>query len=262
MIGKEKSTGAIAGAKLAAFLETSDGELTPDDFQEVTDHFYNYFVQQLQAAGVETVKWDVIANTEFMKNYDEKDDDKNKKGGNVWMTSTANKGPVVYGGTTGFAFGKAKKAGRFCEEIGAPAAFILLTVDFADILLNVDIKTSRSGYVMAGYPITKTRSFKYNGTVMPEMNITPSAAGTISLLWNEKMQAESVMVTNPIYANEKYHNEISEDPSRVKRSAFAFAKSLKPVVIETTREQYKQAAKKALERYADAFIEKAKTMKK
>ncbi|MFN8395892.1 MAG: hypothetical protein U0176_14745 [Bacteroidia bacterium] len=60
----------------------------------------------------------------------------------------------MYGGGIAFAFGKIKKASAFCEEIGAPAAFIYLNVDFADILLDVDIKSSTySGY----YSITKTR---------------------------------------------------------------------------------------------------------
>jgi predicted metal-dependent TIM-barrel fold hydrolase len=86
--------------------------------------------------------------------------------------------------------------------------------------------------------------------------------GTMSLLWNEKTQAETIVIANPIFAGEKYHTEISEDETKVKRKAFAFAKTLQPYIVETTREQYKAAAKKALERFADAFIAKAKAMKK
>jgi hypothetical protein len=86
--------------------------------------------------------------------------------------------------------------------------------------------------------------------------------GTLSLLWNEKMHAESILVGDPIFGGQAYSTEVSEDPSRVKRTGFDFAKKLKPIVIETTKGQYKEAAKKALEKHADAFIAKAMSMRK
>ena len=260
-IGKEKSSGTMAAAKLAAYLETTDGELTQADLQEVSDYGYSYFIKQLKTNGIETVEWSTISNHEFFKSADGKSDNKKDKGGNVWLSTIANNGNEIYGGGTAFAFGKIKKASKFSEDLGAPVAYFNVTVDFADILLDVQVSTGRSGgYVMSGYPITKTKRFKYNGSVIPDMNITPSGAGTMSLLWNEKSHAEAIGVTSPIFAGEKYHTEISEDESRIKNRAFAFAKSLKPVVIETTKAQYKAAAKKALERFADAFIAKAKSM--
>ena len=263
VIGKEKSTGSMAGAKVTAFLETTDGELVQADFQEVSDYGYNYFVKQLKANGIETVEWNTIANHEFYKSAEGKQDDKKEKGGNVWMTGTANNGNEIYGGGTAFSFGKIKKATNFSEDLGAPVAYFNVTVDFADILLNVDIKTTRAiGYAFAGYPIRKTKKTKYEGSVTADMNVVPSGMGTMSLLWNEKTQAETIVIANPIFAGEKYHTEISEDETKVKRKAFAFAKTLQPYIVETTKEQYKAAAKKALERFADAFIAKAKAMKK
>jgi hypothetical protein len=264
VIGKERSTGAMAGAKLSAFLEPTDGELTEQDFQEVTDHGYNYFQKQLQANGVATVDWATISNHDFYKSAKEKDDDKNKKGGNVWMTSNANNGNMLYGGGIAFGMGKANKAAKFANDLDAPVAYFNLVVDFADILLNVDIKTKRESgnYVMNGYPIKKSRSFKYEGTVIPDLNISPSAMGTFSLLWNEKMHAETILVGDAIFGGQAYITEVTEDPSRVKRTGFEFAKKLKPVVIETTKAQYKVAAKKVLEKHADAFIAKAMSMKK
>ncbi|HEX8332547.1 MAG TPA: hypothetical protein VF622_07985 [Segetibacter sp.] len=263
VIGKEKSSGSIAGAKLTAFLEPTDGELTQEDLQEVTDYGYNYFQKQLQANGVATVDWSTISGHEFYNTSKEKDDDKNKKGGNVWLTSNANNGNMFYDGGFGFGMGKANKAAKFSKDIDAPLAFFNLVVDFADILLNVDIKTARGGnYVMAGHPIKKTKSFKYEGTVTPDMNVTPSGMGTLSFLFNEKMHGESIMVKEPIFAGYKYSTAVAEDESRIKNKAFAFAKSMKPVIIETTKAQYKEGAKKALEKHADAFIAKAKSMKK
>ncbi len=261
VIGKEKSSGSIAGAKLAAYLEITDGELTQTDLQEVSDYGYTYFMKQLKVNGIETVEWSAISNHDFYKNSDGKSQDKKDKGGNVWISTIANNGNEIYGGGTPFAFGKIKKAARFSEDLGAPVAYFNVTIDFADIWLNVEIKSGgSSGYAMAGFPITKTKKFKYEGTVMPDMNVTSSGAGSMSLLWNEKSHAETIVVSSPIFAGQKYHNEISEDESRIKNRAFAFAKSLKPVVIETTKAQYKAAAKKALERFADAFIAKAKSM--
>jgi hypothetical protein len=81
-------------------------------------------------------------------------------------------------------------------------------------------------------------------------------------LWNEKSQAEALLVSSPMFSSHKYDTNISEDGSRLKKKPFAFAKEMKPIVIETTKAQYKEAAKKALEKFADAFIAKAKAMKK
>jgi hypothetical protein len=263
VIGKERSSGSIAGAKLTAFLETTDGELTQSDFQEITDYGYSYFIKQLQANGIQTVDWSTISNHEFYKDNADKPEDKKERGGNVWMMSNANSGNSIYSGSTAFAFGKAKKATAFSEDLGAPVAYFNLVVDFADILLNVDIKTSGGrGYNLTGYPITKTKQFKYEGSATAVMNVTPSGAGTMSLLWNEKSQAEALLVSSPMFSSHKYDTNISEDETKLKKKPFAFAKEMKPIVIETTKAQYKEAAKKALEKFADAFIAKVKAMKK
>ncbi|MFN8395891.1 MAG: hypothetical protein U0176_14740 [Bacteroidia bacterium] len=71
VVSREKSTGAIAGAN-RLLLETTDGKLTDADFQEITDHFYNYFQRKLAAAGIDSVAWSTIAGTDFYKTADEK----------------------------------------------------------------------------------------------------------------------------------------------------------------------------------------------
>ena len=115
----------------------------------------------MQANGIQTVDWNTISNHEFYKDNADKPEDKKERGGNVWMMSNANSGNSIYSGSTAFAFGKAKKATAFSEDLGAPVAYFNLIVDFADILLNVDIKTSGGrGYNLTGYPITKTKQFK------------------------------------------------------------------------------------------------------
>lgn len=258
VVGKEKGTGAIAGAKLTAFLETTDGKLTDEDFQECSNHFVTYLTQKLNENGITTVPWASITGTEFYKNSAEKTaEGSGENGANVWVTNTANAGNIMYGGGIAFAFGKAKKAGAFCEELGAPAAFFHITVDFADIYLDVDIKsTEHEGY----YMITKTRTWKYNSAVNAEMKVIPSSLG-MTLFWNEKMGSESLYPVQDISSGMPYQDHISQDTERMKNSMWAFSKEMEPVVIETTREKYKAAAKAALERYADAFIAKHKETK-
>ena len=146
-VGKEKQFGGgakMAGARITAYLETTDGELTDADFQEVTDHFYSYFQKKLKSSGIDTVAWSAITATDFYKDGNEASGSKEEKGENlVKVTTSAHKGNSMYGGLTGFAFGKIKKASRFCKELGAPAGFFHVTVDFADVTAGVDIKTSR-----------------------------------------------------------------------------------------------------------------------
>ena len=259
VVGKEKSSGSMAGAKLAAYLETTDGKLTTDDFQEISNHFYYYFQGKLKAAGIDTVAWSAIANAEFYKDGDaeaEKTDDDDP----VMMTANANNGNIMYRGKTAFTFGKIKKASRFCEELGAPAGFFNLTLDFANILLDVKIKTAEHQNM---YVIERTKSFKYDGTVIPQMIILPANFGSVrgSLLWNEKSVAESFGLIDNIEGDGTYSDKISQDVTRVKNNPFQFAKKLTPVVIETTRGKYKEAAKRSLEKFADAFVTKALMMK-
>lgn len=261
-IGKERATGKMAGAKLTAFLETTDGELTSADFQEITDHFYNYFQQKLKQNGVDTVAWSTITAQEFYKDADGKVEtgDEEKGNGQVWVTHNAHNGNIMYGGRTAFAFGKIKKAARFCDEIGAPAGFFHLVVDFADLAVNVKINTGEwQGY----FEVKRTTTTSYKASAKPVMKIVPpTQTGRSSLLWNEKQQGESIVVRKEIESNIKYHNELIQDPSRLKSNLFGFAKSMDPVVVETTKAQYKAAAKSALEKYADVFIAKALEMKK
>lgn len=248
-VGKEKSSGKMAGARITSYLETSDGDLTAADFQEITDYGYRYFQQQLKANNIDTIAWSMIAATEFYKDNDDKDDAK-VDDEDVKMTYNANRGARIYGGGTAFAFGKAKRASNFADEIGAPAAYFHLTVDFADLAANVSINSGRKETMTT---ITTTEKKTYSSSVAPRMKVTPTGATGLSLFWGKK-NAETLVLQWDIPSDYVYHTSMTEDPSRIKNRAFAFAKSMKPVVIETTKAQYKAAAKKALEKYADTFI--------
>lgn len=256
----KSNTGKKAGAKISAYLETTDGKLSDNDFQEITDYFYTYFQKKLKENGIDTIAWNTITGTDFYKDGDEESNkDKKEKSENVWVTSTAHGGNKLYGGGIAFAFGKIKKASRFCEQIGAPAGFFHLTVDFADLMIDLDITTKTSGSYYYSTTITKKT---YKWAVNPIMSVTPFIpsllGGNNSLFWNEKSQSESLWLRKDIESEVKYANAANEDASKLKNNLWAFSKEMTPVVVETTMEKYKAAAKNALEKYADAFITKSK----
>lgn len=257
VIGKEKRSGSVAGAKVTAYLQTTDGDLTDNDFQELTDYFYSYFQKKLKGSGIDTVGWNTIADTDFYKkNKADEEKDGGERAGNVWVTRTAHNGNTIYGGGLGFAFMKLKKASKFCDEIGAPAAAFFVTVDFADVMVNVDIKTTVSENI---YWVNTTKSTKFKSAVKPEMKVV--ATSQYSLFWNDKTQMESLLLMQDLPSGGAYADNTSEDASKARSGlakAFAFRKEMTPVVIETTREKYKAAAKKALENYANAFVERTK----
>ncbi|MCW3120559.1 MAG: hypothetical protein JWQ38_51 [Flavipsychrobacter sp.] len=257
---REKGSGQTAGAKVTAYLETTDGQLTTADFQEVSNYFYDYFQKKLKANGIDTIAWSTITAADFYKSSDEKkaDEDQEKKGGQVWVTNNARNGNTIYGGKIGFVFGKGMRAVKFAKELDAPTGYFYLTVDFADVTVGLDIKSgTHEGY----YAVTRTINYKYDAAVRPNMKITTNELG-MSMLENGKGVVENLTLNEEIESKAKFHTAVNEDQSRMKNNPFRFAKEMKPVVVETTREQYKAAAKKALEKYADAFVAKVKIMKK
>lgn len=266
-VTQEKKSGTTAGARITAFLETTDGELSTSDFQEISDYFYSYFQRKLKASGIDTVAWSTIASTDFYKNATDKDDegkdDKNEKGGNTWITNTAHNGNILHGKSElGFAFGKIKKGATFCEEIGAPAGFFYLTVDFADVKVDLDISVKRDENMYYSKTTTKKT---YSWGVDPTLLSVGQPEKGLTLFWNKKSQGEILFQHQDMETKFKYHDAMSEDPSKARSGLakqFAFRKELTPFVIETTKAKYKEAAKKALEKYADAFVAKTQGLKK
>jgi hypothetical protein len=266
--GFGKSPGKAATGSVTAYLETTDGELSQDDFQEITDHGYNYFQQALKKAGLDTVAWSKISSTEYYKE-DGKEEEGDEKGqeqnrGQWWTTTAAFHGNSMYGRKAigSFAFGKAKRAAKFSDEVGGAGAYLNLTVDFADIQVDVDVKTSgyRSTWTPSYNTIGRTTKMSSKTSVAPFMKV--AANGGFSLLYNESNVAESVQLVRDVPAEMDYHTEVSEDADRAKKRSslfsVSFSKKLEstPVVITTTKDKYKTAAKKALERYADTWIAK------
>lgn len=261
-IAQEKSSKNTAGARVSAYLETTDGDLTLGDCQKITDHFYSYFQKKLKAGGIDTVGWNQIIASEFYSKIsedEEKNDEDSKKGGggNEWITATANKGKIVHSGKIGFAGGKGKRSLEFVKDIGAVAASFKLVVDFADVMVNLDIKTTQSKTNGDWYTPAVT-SKKYTWAVNPEMRIG-DAENTWTYIWGSKGWPEFVTQWNDISSPGKYADSMTEDVSKARSGVakqFAFRKELTPVLIQATREKYIEAARKACEKYADAFVER------
>jgi hypothetical protein len=266
-----KTPGKSATASVTAYLETTDGELADADYLEVTNHFHNYFQVKLKEAGIDTVAWAGISNTEFFKdNLKEKDDDneEEKSKGNAWVTYNAYNGATLFKKPTQLAFLRLKKAAKLCDEFGGPALFVNTTVDFADLDVAVDVKTS--GYKSTWTPnSSQTTTMKSETKVRAFMKI-PALTDRLdySYLINEKQAAENISLGNELPAELDYATALTEDPERATKRSKFFSVSLSkkmesdPVVISTTKEKYKTAAKKALEKYADAFVARLLQMKK
>ncbi len=255
--------GHVAGAKVRCFLETTDGELTEDDFQSITDNFYSYFSNKLKENNINPVDWSAITATDFYQSGAEKPtNDKNQKPDNVSISNTANKGNVLYGGSFAFAFGKQKKASAFCKEVNAPAGFFNLTVDFADVLVDLDIKSTEYQDLGNGWYRPATEKKKYSWAVEPDIKVMASDANSFTLFWNEKTQSETMTVAKDISGDKSYGDKITEDPGAVTRPAFGFYKDLAPVTIETTKAKYITAAEKALDNFADEFVAEVLKMHK
>lgn len=255
-----KTPGKSATGTVTAYLNFIDEDPTEEDYLEIVNHFYHYLQQSLKKAGIDTVSWEKVSATEFYASGKESplNDDEDK------ITYNANNGNTLYDGKKAFAFGKVKKAANFSETLDAPVAFVHATVDFADIMVNVSVKTSgyRSTWspdYNAAKPVTHMKS---KTTVAPLIHIPENSSHI--MFFNQKMQGENMNVTSNLPAEMDYAASVTEDPSLLKKKSKAFSVSFSkklessPVIISTTREKYIEAAKKALEKMADAMIAKAK----
>jgi hypothetical protein len=266
---KNKNSGDIAGARVTAYLETTDGELTSGDFQELTDHFYDYFQKKLKENGIDTVGWDQVAASDFYQKVssdDEKPDDSKKEGGgNKWVVSTAHNGKIVHNDQAGFAGGKGKRSQDFAKDLDCMAAAFKVNVDFADVVVDLDVKTIPEQDLYDGWYIPEYTKKKYTWAINPEFRVGDQESKNWTYAWGSKGWPEFLFQWNDIPAPGAYADNMTEDASKARSqvaSLFAFAKELTPVLIQTTRSKYKAAATHAIENWVDAFVTRAVQMRK
>lgn len=260
---QEKDYRNIAGARVSAYLEFTDAEPTQSDYQAIADHFYAYFQKALKAGGIDTVGWGAITAHEFYQKVsdDEDKDEKKEKGGNTWTTATAHNGKMLHNGMTGFAGGKVKRSEAFVKDLNAVAGFFEVTVDFADVMVNLDLKVKKTEDWL--YTTTTTNK-KYTWAVNPEMMVgNPDNAAP--MLMSNKGWPEMMLLWKPINTHARYDATMSEDASKARSGLakqFAFSKEITPVLVQTTHDKYVAAAKLACEKYADTFVEMVQKQKK
>lgn len=239
-------------AMAMSVLEVEGDPISKADYQEITDHFYTYFQAALAKNKIGTVAWDKVKAASFYQDGDASEQGKMDKEGEK-STYVANQGNIMYGGKLGFAFGKIKKANYFAEALGSPVAYIYVTVDFVD--MDIDLKAGRkAGWSTSFASSAGSSSATSNTSTLPAMKVL--ANGGTTLLWNQKSGSESVGVVLDIPAEMEFATDVKQSDEKNKKSKLSFSTQMKskPVIITTTREKYIPAAKKALERYADAFV--------
>lgn len=263
---EDRSGGKIAGARVTAFLEFTDSEPTTADYQGLTDHFYRYFQKKLKENGIDTVGWAEITASEFYQKSgdDEKEEEPKEGGGNKWVVSTAHKGKIIHRGLTGFAGGKGKRAMEFGQKYGTAVSF-KVNVDFADVMVNLDIKSTDRKDVGGGWYYPATTSKKYTWGVHAQMMVGDPETKSYTYIWPAKGWPEFLMQWSDIPSDVEYATSVTEDISKARSGlakGFAFSKELTPVLIETTRENYINAARKAIENWVNAFVTRATQMRK
>jgi hypothetical protein len=265
---EQRSGGHIAGARVSGFLEFTDSEPTQADFQGITDHFYRYFQKKLKENGIDTVGWNEITASEFYEKIgddEEKEKDTQKEGGgNKWVVATANQGKIVHKGMAGFAGGKGKRAMEFAKEFGTAASF-KVNVDFADVMVNLEVKSTDAKDIGNGWYYPATSSKKYTWGVHAQMMVGDQDVSERTYIWGAKGWPEFLYQWSDIPVEGNYAESVSEDMSKARggiAKAFAFSKELDPVLITTTREKYIAAATHAVEKWVDAFVQRAVQMRK
>lgn len=268
-----RTQGKAVTGKVSSYLETTDGDLVDADFVEITNHGYNYFTKKLKENGIDTVAWNTIEGTEFYidngKEKVEDDQEDDQANGNAASTYNAFNGNTMYGGKIGSFSMRGKKVSRMSEAAGAPLLYANIALEFADIDIDLSVKTG-GAYKSSWTPSTSHSSTAMSSEtkVVPLMKITNNIKGLYSILVNDNNRMETVGLSRDIWAEQDYATKVFNDEARAekkKNKFFSVSLSKKlvstPVVIETTRAQYKAAAKKALERYADGLIAKFLEMK-
>jgi hypothetical protein len=265
---EQRSGGQIAGARVTGFLEFTDSEPTQADYQGITDHFYRYFQKKLKENAIDTVGWNQITASEFYQksggDEGDKEDAEKEGGGNKWVVCTANKGKVIHKGQAGFAGGKGKRAMEFADEFGTAASF-KVNVDFADVAVNLDIKSTDRKDVGGGWYYPATTSKKYTWGVHAQMMVGNPESKEMTYIWGAKGWPEFLYQWNDIPVEGNYAESVTEDASKARggvAKAFAFRKEMDPVLIQTSREKYISAATNAVEKWVDAFVTRTVQMRK
>jgi tetratricopeptide (TPR) repeat protein len=251
------------GAKVSVYL---DGAMTNADLQKLTDEFYANLQRKLSALGISFVDWQAIQATEYYKKR-AVESDKNKrtdadaKNGQAWASYTAFDGPVIIrtNPLTGFAdellsYGKAKSLSKMSEEAGGDLVLLDALVDFTTVNLNTNVGTiwEEDG---------KYKEYTAGGNVGEMMSIPMSYV----LFYDQKNGFDQYKSKLPVAIRGGFANRIYQDDAKAAlktRTYFGDTRfTFTPRVVEVDRERYLTVARRALDQYADLFVEKMRLIR-
>lgn len=251
------------GAKVSVYL---DGAMTDADLQKLTDEFYAALQRKFAALGVQFVDWQTIQATEYYKKR-AVESDKNKrtggdaKNGQAWASFTAFDGPVILrtNPLTGYSdellsYGKSKSLSKMAEETGAELALFDALVDFTSINMQTNVGTIWDD---GG----KYTEYTAGGSVGEMMSIPTSYV----LFYDHKNGFDQYQSKLPVAVRGGFTNRIYEDANKAAFKTRTFFGDTRftfvPRVMEVDRERYLIVARRALEQYADLFVEKMRLIR-
>ena len=268
LFGAAKTHGASMSAELTAYLVFSDGEPSDAEYQKVVDDFYVYLNKKLDEKGIKTTPWQTFANSNlYTQLRGEKEDDKTSEEmtsrGNAWKIITAYNGPrairynpmnhnynapAVRGTVRLSNYGKDVKV--------STVAALNIVVDFADIYLDGDV---RSGVANRTFSTVTWEKSEVKYDVSPRVKVTGRHTGGNQIfLFPANRQFEEVYSINDIRSPQEFNATVSQDEEKIKKRSWLVPQisigmkhDITPFVVETTKEEYFNHVKKALESYAD-----------
>lgn len=253
------------GAKVTVYL---DGAMTNDDLQKLTDEFYASLQNKLTKLGISFVDWPAIAGTEYYNDREEATAEKNNvnadgKNGQAWVSFTANKGPVFYRysvdqtqafGNELLAYSKMKKIAKMCETLDADFGTFDVVLDFTAI----DLSTSKDTVWQED---GRYLSYGADYNIGAMMSVPQS----YTLFVTRKNGFDQYASKLPVGQRDFFSGKPFEDKNKAALKTKAIFGDTRftftPVVIDAKRELYVAAARRALELYADMFVEKMRLIR-
>ena len=141
---------------------------------------------------------------------------------------------------------------------------VKVNVDFAEVLVNLELKTTARKDLYDGWYYPESTSKKYTWGVHAQMMVGDPENKQASSIWAQKGWPEFVLQWRDIAVAGEYSESMTEDASKARSGLakqFAFSKELTPVLVQATRAKYIAAAKNAVERWVDAFVARAVSMR-
>lgn len=270
LLGASRSGGGAVSADLTAYLVFSDEEPTSEEYQKLVNEFYDYLLKKFNEANIQTFPWETFASSNLYTQFgggEESDSDMEefRRGGNAWMIVNAWNGPRVVGYNpvnhryTAPAVRGTTRMSNYLKDTGAEYLAILhLTVDFADIYLDGDVRT---GTTQRAFSSTQWGNYEVKYDLWPNIKITSRENGGNNQFIFPTNRKFMVFHSNQdVKSGQPLNAQVSQDAEKIKRSSWlpniyiGQRFDIDPFVVETTKAEYLSQVKLALERYADALV--------